>query len=451
MADELVTPKDDNQPAAGFPDVEKHNKEVADKLASQDVMGQSTAADPNADAGSELDKLAKAAETAAATPPTKEEPVTPPAQTAEEKAAAEAQAAADAKAAEEREAQAKKADEYFKDSPTLPPNASPKSSEAFSAIKVKAAQEISERDQQIEALKKQIADAEEKLKNSAPVEAVKELEEHRQWRAKLDVEADPKFKEYDRQVSSSQEFIYAQLRQSPAITDAVIAEIKKHGGPENVKMDKIFAAINDPMLQRIIESKLADIAVAKYHKQDAIKSAKENIQTYIQERAQKYSQQAVQHNQATEKYLGRNLAALDWFKTKEVPANADEATKKSIAEENKWFAELRGELQGALKDDSAEMRATLLTGMAQLFKLQRDQANVTQENTSLKKQVEELTDKLNRIKKAGLARPKEGGAAPGASVKVEQKTGELINKPATQAVDDLMKSIMEERSKAATS
>lgn len=439
MADELVTPK----PGEGFPDAAKHNKEVAEKLAAQDVMGASTAPDPNADSGSELDRLAKEMEAKANTPPTPE--ATPPAPTPEElKAAEEKKAADEAAAAAATEAQ-KKADEYFKDAPSLPPGASPKSSEAFTAIKVKAAQDIAARDAELEKLRKEKAELEQKLQTQAPPEAVKELEEHRQWRAKLDVEADPKFKEYDRQVSQAHEFIYAQLQNTGVIGKDVIAEIKKHGGPEMVKMEKIFAAINDPMTQRLVESKLADIAVAKFNKTEAVKAAKENIQSYIKNREQSFSQAAVQHTMATEKSLNAHLSGIDWFKAKEVPAGADEATKKSIQEHNEFVNTTRAELTAALKDDSAEMRAVLLTGMAQLFKMQRDLPALSAENKSLKEKLADVQGKLDKIKQASLNRKPQSGAAPGATVKLESKTESLINTPPGQALDDAMKQIMEER------
>lgn len=442
MPDPAVTPKD---APAGFPDAAKHNAEVAQKLLEQDVMGKSTAPDPNANSGDELDKLAQAAEKQheEGTPPpeVKPAPAAPP--TPEEKAAAE-QAAAEAAAKAEQQ---KRADELFKDSPSLPPNASPKSSEAFSSVKIKAAQEIAAREAELEKLRKDKAELEQRLQNQAPPEAVKELEEHRKWRARLDVEADPKFKEFDRQVLQSQEFIYSQLLKSPKISKEVIAEIKKFGGPEMVNMSKIFEAIGDPMTQRLVESKIADIEMAKFNKSQALTAAKENITEYIKEREQQFSQASLQHTQATEKYLAKNISVLDWFKVKEVPSGADAATKKQIEDDNLFVQKTQADLKEALKDDSAEMRAVMLTGMAQLFKLQRDLPAVTAERDALKKQVTELTAKLDKIKNASVSRIRESGAAPGAAAKIERKESDIF-KPATQAVDDLMKQVMEERERA---
>jgi len=439
MPETLVVPKTDG----GFPDVAKHNAEIAQKLAAQDIMGQETNPNPDAHSGDELDRLAREAEEAAKNPPEPPEKETP-APEPDPKATAE-KAAEDAKAEEERQAAQKKADEYFKDSPALPPNASPKSSEAFSAIKLRAAQDIAERDAKLEKLAKDKAELEQRLQNQPPPEALKELEEHRQWRAKLDVEADPKFKEFDRQVASSSEFIYAQLLKSPNIDKAVIDDIKKYGGPDKVNMAKIFSVVDDPMTESLVKAKLADIAVARYEKDKAVAAAKENIVNYIKEREQQVSQQAVQHNQATQTRLVQHLAKLDWFTTKEVPAGADKEVRKAIEEDNAFVLNTRQELADALKDDSAEMRAVMLTGMAQLFKLQRELPAVSKERDALKAQVKELEDKLTAIKNASKVRIREGGAQPGTGSKVGVKPVDQFNTHAGEALDTIMKQFQEER------
>ena len=280
MADEVIV-KPNLDPAA-------HNAEVVAKQKAQDIAGHSTTTGEFGDATDALDKLA------AEVKPKPEADVV-----ADEKAAAEAAAKPDpaaeaaAKAAEEL---ARKADEFFKDSPKLPPGASPKSSEAFSTIKQKAAQEISAREQQIEDLKKQLEDA--KRPGTDQLTKDKELEELRAWRAKLDVDSDPKFKEHDKAIEQSREFIYAQLAQNPSVTPEILAQIKKHGGPDKIDLVKFFGAVNDPTLQRLVESKVADIQMAKYNKDQAIKAAKENIGEYVKERQESTTKAATESQQA---------------------------------------------------------------------------------------------------------------------------------------------------------
>jgi hypothetical protein len=354
----------------------------------------------------------------------------------------------------------KRADEIFKDTPTLPPNASPKSTEAFATIKIKAAQEITARDAKIEELTKRNAELESTVKQSKPLtpETEKEIEELRKFRARLDVETDPQFKQFDKAADAAREFIYAQLKKSPVVTDDVIAEIKKHGGPDNVKLEKIFEAVKDPTIQRLVESKIADIEMAKHNKQQAIASAKENINQYLQEREKSIGESAQAHNKATQGAFDRLLTseALQWMKPKTVDAKADEAAKKAADEHNAFVKVTQEQLTSALNDDSPEMRAILLAGMAQLLQTQRvhaaDKARLASIEADHKKVVDghlatikELQGKLDKIKGASVSRLEQTGAAPGGKPPSTVKEGEIDTRPTVQALDDIARDIREKR------
>lgn len=435
-----------------FPDPATNNAEVAKKLAAQDIMGQSTVADPAGPAGQALDALAAEVQKKSETPPVNEPP---PGQTPEEKAKAEAEAKAkaesDAKVAAEREENLKKADTLFKDAPQLAPNASPKSSEAFAEIKIRAAREISAKDAELEKLRKDKAELEQKLKTQAPLtpEVVKELEDHRTWRAKLDVDADPKFKEFDKQITQATDFIYFQLKKSPAVSDSIIEQIKKLGGPDKTDFTKLWAAVNDPALQRIVESKIADIEAVKFNKQQAIDAAKANVQQYMQERQQAFAKSVTAHRDNTVNEYNQMAGALEWFKPKTVADNADAAAKKAVEDHNSFVEDTKKQIQAALHDDSPQMRAIMLVGMAQLFNLQREHAALKSEKEGLASQVAELTDKLDRIKKASVNRLRESGAAPGAAAEVAKKPADAFNIPATQALDNIARQVMETQRQAA--
>lgn len=446
---------DDTKPkegAEGFPNAEEHNAEVAQKLADQNKIPLTTAEDL-ADTGSALDKIAAAREKK----PEDEAPVVELDDEAKKKAEADAKAAeektaADKAAADAREADLKKADEFFKDSPALPPNASPKSSEAFSHVKIKAAQEISTREAKIAELDKQLKEAQEKLKNPVPPETEAELKELREWRAKLDVDADPKFKEFDKTISSSQDFIYAQLRKSPKVSDKTIDEIKKHGGPENVNMTKLFESIQDPTMQRIVEAKIADIEMAKFNKEEAIKTAKANIGQYVSERQKASTNAATAHNNATAKKLEEfHSKGLPWLVEKPADPKADEAGKKAIEDHNKFVKETKESMAEALMDDSAEMRALMIAGMAQLLHVRRERdslkAHLDSKVPALEKTVKELESKLARFKESSVSRLRETGAPADGKLPKPKEDADIF-KPASQALDDIAKQIREEKAAA---
>src|SRR5882672_10557123 len=438
--------------AEGFADAEKHNAEISSKLAAQDISGKSMAPSENLDASNALDELAKKAEEDAKKKADASAVVenTAPAKTdAEIKAETEAKAAAD-KAAADAEADRKRADEFFKDSPSLPAGASPKSSESFSAIKIKAAKEIAAREAELEKLKKENADLAEKAKNVVPPETLKELEDHRQWRAKLDIEADPKFKSFDKTISETHEFIYAQLKRSPAVTSEVIEKIKSLGGPEFVQMDKIFEAIKDPAMQRLIEAKLADVEMAKFNKSQAIEAAKKNVSEYLSAREKQAVEAVTSHNQNTAAHLTELTKSLSWFNDKQIDPKASdkEAAKKEVDAHNAFVAETKKQIDAALKDDSPEMRAIMLAGMAQLFYLQKVHDGTNAKLASVEKSLAEVTEKYDKLRQGSTTRLRETAELRGGQP-VTKKDSDQFTKTAAESLDDLRKQVTEERERAA--
>lgn len=435
MPEEIV------KPAEGFPNHKEQNEVIKQKLADQNLQTTFTIEDLTDTAGA-LDALAeKVVKTPDEVVPELPE-VKLPNPVVDEAAAKKLE-----EETAKREADLKSADVYFKDSPALPPNASPKSSEAFTSIKIRAAQDIIARDQKIEELGKQIKDFEEKLKNPIPAELDAELKELREWRAKMDVEVDPKFKEFDKSNNLAREFIYSQLKQSPVISDAIIEEIKSHGGPEKVKWEKLFAAIGDPTTQRIIESKLADIEMTNFNKAQAIKAAKDNIGQYIGERQQAFANSVNSHTTSTKQILNDLTGRLDWLKPQTADAKADDSAKKEVAEHNAFITTIQKQIDEASVDDSPQMRAILLTGMAQLFNLQRVHDGTAAKLVTVEKALAEATEKLDRYKNASRSRNSES-AAPANGHLPKEKAPDFNARP-TEALDELMKSVMEKRAAAA--
>jgi len=426
------------------------NAEVAAKVAAQDIVSTTSKPEELQAATDALDSLASAKDPekiAAA-----EAEKTAADEAAAKIAAAEAEKSTDPavkKAAEEAAARAevsKRADDYFKDAPALPEKSSPKATESFNYVKVKAVQDIAARDAEIEKLKKDLAELTEKAIAALTPELEKELNDHRTFRSKIDVEADPKFKSFDKTVKDSQEFIYAQLRKSPAVDEDVIKEIQKHGGPEMVKLDKLFAAANDPTLQRLVESKIADIEMAKFNKTQAINFTKENLATYIKEREEQYGKATTAHTEATRAVLTPIVAQLEWLAVRKAEAGADEATKKSVEEHNQFTAKTKRELEAAIQDDSPQMRAVLITGMAQLFNLQRVHeslvASTKAKEAALQKSLDEANTQVARFKKASTSRLRDTNSLAGGGV---PKTKDNYDLKAGDALDAIGKQIADER------
>lgn len=447
-----------NQIPAPLPTAEEvaaANAKVAAQLAAQDISGQSMAGKPGdfEEAGTALDKLI-----AAQPDPAKVEAEAKAKADAEAatKAAAEAtaKAEADAKAKAAAEAAAKTTTEPattppadpFKDVPPLPQGTSAKAAESWEAVKARAVQEITARETQIAELRKQVAEMAERAKNptTEQLQATKELEELKLWRAKMDVEFDPQFKVYDKQAQEARDFIYAQLKESPVVSDEIIEKIKAFGGPEKTDLSKVFEAAKDPALQRIVEAKIADLKMIQFQKNKALTATKENVGQWMKEREQAFSKASTAHTEATQAEANRLLGSLDWMKDKAVTGAETDPARIEAEAHNKLLTEIKSELADALRDDSPQMRAILLTSYAQM---RNYKAQVTAQEAQIKALTTErdaAVGKLSKIKESATSRLRETGAPPGGQA-LPAKPVDVFNKTAAQSLDDIAKQVTEAR------
>lgn len=225
-----------------------------------------------------------------------------------------------------------------------------------------------------------------------------------------------------------------------------------------MNLEKIFAALKDPTTQRIIESKVADIEMAKFNKEDAIKSKKANIVQYVEELRKTNEVNATAHNSATEKEYSELSKRLTWLAPQAVDPKADEATRKGVEEHNKFIADTKAQLNEALRDDSPKMRAIMLAGMAQLLHLQRVRAgekaaaeaakkSFDEQLAASKKSLDEANAKLAKFTNASVGRLREGGAPPGG--RTEKPTAVNLEARTDDALDSIAAQVMQERAKKA--
>jgi hypothetical protein len=438
-----------NPLSGGSPDnAEAANAEVARKLAEQDQAGRSNVPDAAGieAAGSALDKHFKEMEEAAAKAAAeKAAPEIKPEPTAAEKEAAAKEAADKAAADAARAEQTKKADDLFKDVPALPPNASTKSVEAFSTVKLKAAQEISRLQQELDAAKKQSQELEQRTKTPPPeLEAAnKELADLRAWRAKLDVDADPKFKEFDSRMEKSRDTIYELLKENPLVTQKTIDQIKSYGGPDKSDLSKLFEAMKDPTLQRMVENKILDIKTAHIEREQAVKATKGNVQQWMDEQKKAKETEVTTRVATTKQELEGFLGGLEWFKEKAIDDKATAEEKAATAADNALTKQLRSELEAAVGDDSPRTKAILLTGLVQLTRLQKVHEGTLAKLTAAEKTLAEKEAFIAKIKASSTSRLRESGAP--VDGKLPQVRQDIFNTPATSALDALAATITEQR------
>lgn len=421
-----------------------HTHDALDKLLTQ----------KQADEKPEIVPGTEAAKSPAQSPAKSDEQPDPNA-VAEAEKAAKAISEADAKKVEDE----KLADDIFKDAPALPTGASAKSHEAFAFLKVKAAQDISAARKEAEELKKRVTELEAKSQNPIPEDIKKRLDEADLFRARLDVEADPRFKANVKKISAAQDFIYAQLKKSRVVTDGLIEKIKGLGGPENVDMTKLFSEINDPVIQRLVDSKIAEIETVKYDQDKAKETAKANVAEYLRERQEMFVQGATAHNQQTKTYLDELNKSRAWAQEKTVPANATAEEAAAIKAHNDFVAGTTKEVQGALNDDSPQMRAILLMGMGELFHTQAQlkgvQAQIAAKDATIgerDKVIAEHVATIARLKNAGASRIRDGGAPQAGAPKPATIPSATDHGMSTRdALDIHAREVMEKRAAAGRS
>jgi hypothetical protein len=126
----------------------------------------------------------------------------------------------------------------------------------------------------LEKTRAEIAELKKKTGSPAPeLEARdKEITSLKERLAKFDVELDPKFKEFDKKAEDARELVYQLLKESPVVNDAIIKQIKEYGGPDKTNLSKLFEAMKDPSLQKMVETKILDIKTANLERDRAVKA-----------------------------------------------------------------------------------------------------------------------------------------------------------------------------------
>jgi hypothetical protein len=205
--------------------------------------------------------------------------------------------------------------------------------------------------------------------------------------------------------------------------------------------------MGDPTLQRVIESKVADILHARYNKEQAVQTAKQNFTEYAKARESELNQSVTGHVTQTKAQLDNMLPNLGWFKEKELAKDATPQVKADVEDHNKFVTELRPQLDAALADDSPAMRAILITGMAQLFNTQREKAKVDAQLAVITKERDSLQAKFDKVKNSSRSRLNESGANPGAVPPPAKKPDHTV--PVGDALDAIAKQVMEERERKA--
>jgi hypothetical protein len=411
-------------------------------LSTSATAGVNLLTDPAAiaDTGSALDALFavavpdaekveadKAAADAAAEKAATEKAAADAALTPDQKAAAD-KAVADKSAADAAAAEAAVPVKDAFDAVELPPHSKPATAQSFEALKKTAREKVAAAEKEREEYKAKLAEAQAKPALDPAIE--KELTELREFRQKLDVEADPAFKEYTDEIAVNEESIFSKLKEAGS-SEAVIAKIKEIGIKDldwETVLDKL-----PPVARRYIENKLATNEDLSEQRTRAINEAKKNSSEFLAEREKKNTQSEIAHFAEAEANFNKLAPQLPWFKVEKIDPAATPEDKASLEAHNKFVAQTQKAVKEMLSDNSPNMRAIATLGYAQMLRLQAEipmlQAEheaekkaLASEVAALKAQVKEKEDFIARVKRSSTTSLREGSAPTDPKATAKQPT-----------------------------
>lgn len=282
----------------------------------------------------------------------------------------------------------------------LPPYTKPNTRDQFAEVKKRARDTIAAKEAEIEKLRKEREEFEQKASAALPPESAKELEELRNFRRSVDIENDPGFKsQFEGKIEANNDSILTKLKEV-GMSDAQIDQIKKLGGPDQVDWDSISGKI-PAQLKRFIDAKLVQNQDLRDERAAAVEKARKDPNVFEKQRQET---QAATLTKSANEYMSQ----FAWTAVKPVPSNATPEQKAKIEADNALATEAQKTVQAALKDYSPEVFAELAVGTAAAIKFKKDvevltaKAKETSDNLAkITKERDDLKAELEKIKKAG--------------------------------------------------
>jgi hypothetical protein len=299
-------------------------------------------------------------------------------------------------------------DDPYKDI-QLPPNVRGKSAEKWAELKTRFKTDLEKRDEEIAALKAQVSERDAKLTNTpeVPKETAEELESLRQFKAKLDIEADPNFhKEFDGKIAQAKDFIFTQLEASENFGKDAVAKIKELG-VENVDWDGLADKMG-PQTARLVQSRLDTIAIAQHDKKLKLEEVKKDVQTYINKQRESYAERGTKHLEDTEAQLTEFKAKMPFLHDPEPLKATATKEERAVFEANEAHRKnIIDALDEAKKDDSPYMRAVLIAGMGQLLNIKPRFEQLAEYSKAQDAKLEKALAWIEKVKNAGKPKNKE--------------------------------------------
>lgn len=326
------------------------------------------------------------------------------------------------------------------DAVQLPPHTKSEVAQSFDNLKKTSRERLAAAQKERDDYAAKVKELETRPAVDPKLEA--ELKELREFRQKMDVEADPTFKEYVEEAKANEDSIWAKLKEAGASDDA-LSKMKAIGAKDldwEIILEKL-----PPVTRRYVENKLAVNEDLQDQRTRAIEAAKKNASEFLADREKHSTQSELAHYAKSEEHFNKVSTQLPWFKLQKPDATATPEQKAAIEAENKFYLETQSSVKKILSDNSPEMRAVAALGYAQMLRLQAEipalQAEFEAEKktladkiAALEAQVKEKDDFIARVKGASRTSLRDGGAPSNPGAAATQPT---FAEPGSVAVDRL--------------
>lgn len=326
------------------------------------------------------------------------------------------------------------------DAVQLPPYTKSEVSQSFDNLKKASRERVAAVQKEREELAAKVKELETRPAVDPKLEA--ELKELREFRQKMDVEADPTFKEYIEESKANEDSIWAKLKEAGASEDAL--KKMKDIGSKDLDWEIILEKL-PPVTRRYVENKLAVNEDLQDQRTRALENAKKNASEFLADREKQSTQGELAHYAKAEEHFNKVSVQLPWFKLQKAEAAATPEQKAAIEAENKFYLQTQDQVTRMLKDPSPEMRSIAALGYAQMLRLQAEIPSLQAEHESEKKsltekiaaleaQVKEKDDFIARVKGASRTSLRDGSAPSNPGAAASQPT---LNESGNVAVDRL--------------
>lgn len=311
--------------------------------------------------------------------------------------------------------------------------------DAVTQLEASTKSELQARDKKLEELQKQL-EAAKSVDPSTNEKIKQQLDELAAFRRLYELEKDPEVKtKFDGRVEVAERSI-KDLLQKKGAGEGLLKLIEDEGGwlkfAESTRVIQLkegqtatAAELADQILQSLplgdrkaIEAAMVDALNTKRDRERYIEEQKKSAADYFKKKDEEAGKQA----EASKKQVEESIKAVEkwqkevsekeeFFKEKEVPADATKEQKAAIEEENKVAKQLKSLLKQSLGVKDLDGMLDIVLDSVRYYAANRQIAKLQSENEKLKTELKAKASEVDKVRSASRSTPKGGSIATNAS------------------------------------